>query len=59
MAKLINAGDPTGDDFPTGPNIGEPVPDFALPDPFGNVVRFPEARGADKALILFYRSASW
>ena len=59
MDTLINSGDPTGEDFPTGPNIGDPVPNFALPDPFGNVVRFSEVRGADKALILFYRSASW
>lgn len=59
MKRVINAGDPVDDDFPTGPSIGEPVPDFALPDPSGNMVRFSEARGEDRALILFYRSASW
>ena len=59
MAKLIRGGDPAGEDFPTGPGIGEPVPDFMLPDAFGNMVRFSDARGGKRALILFYRSASW
>ena len=59
MAELINSGDPIDDRFPTGPAVGEPVPDFVLPDQFGNTVRLSEARGAGKALILFHRSASW
>ena len=59
MPELINGGDPQSDDFPTGPTIGEAVPDFALPDHRGNVVRYSEARGTGQALILFYRSASW
>ena len=59
MAELVNGGDPIGEDFPTGPAVGERVPDFRLPDQFGNLVRFSDARGTDRALILFYRSASW
>ena len=59
MAELINAGDPFTEDFPTGPAVGEPVPDFALPDQNGNSVRFSEVRGEGRALILFHRSASW
>ena len=59
MTELVNAGDPIGEDFPTGPNVGEPVPDFALPDQLGNLVRFSEVRGRNQALILFHRSASW
>jgi len=35
------------------------MPDFTLPDPSGNLVNFAKARGAKRALILFYRSASW
>jgi|APSaa5957512622_1039677.scaffolds.fasta_scaffold253588_2 peroxiredoxin len=57
--KLINAGDPLSEDFSTGPDVGQRVPDFTLPDQTGNPVNFAEARGAKRALILFYRSASW
>ena len=59
MSELVNGGDPTGDDFPTGPAIGEPVPDFTLPDQSGNPIRFSAVRGGNRALILFHLSASW
>ena len=59
MAELVNTGDPISEDFPTGPAVGERVPDFALPDQSGNVVRFSQVRGKDRALVLFHRSASW
>ena len=59
MPTLVNAGDPIDHDFPTGPDIGETVPLFELPDQFGNLVRYPEVRGSGRALILFHRSASW
>jgi len=51
--------DPADDNFPTGPEIGELVPDFVLPDQTGRLLRFSEYRGEGQALILFYRSASW
>jgi len=57
--KLVNAGDPLSEEFPSGPNVGESVPDFTLMDQFGNAVNFAEKRGPNRALILFYRSASW
>ncbi len=57
--KLVNAGDPLSEDFPTGPDVGQKVPDFTLPDYSGEMVNFSEERGARRALILFYRSASW
>ena len=47
------------DEVQAGPGIGEPVPDFELPNQFGKMVRFSEARGDKQALILFHRSASW
>jgi peroxiredoxin len=59
MAKLINAGDPLDEDFAKGPDIGDLVPDFTLPDQRGESVNLATARGDGKALILFYRSASW
>ncbi len=45
--------------FGTGPEIGETTPDFTLPDQFGDTVNYTAARGGGKAIILFYRSASW
>ena len=58
MVELKNAGDPTSEEFPKGPEIGELVPEFALPDQFGNSFRY-QPDGTNKALILFHRSASW
>ena len=52
MSELVNAGDPIAEGFATGPSIGEFIPDFALPDQSGNLVRFSEVRGDDRALIL-------
>ena len=43
----------------TGPDIGEQLPDFRLPDQAGQVVHYDAARAGKKALVLFYRSASW
>jgi hypothetical protein len=45
--------------FPTGPAIGERLPDFELCDPSGRRVRLHEDRGASKAAVLFFRSAVW
>jgi len=43
----------------SGPGIGAVLPDFTLPDPWGKAVHFETARAGKKALVLFYRSASW
>ncbi len=59
MTQPISPEDPIGRDFPTGPAVGEPVPDFVLPDQHGNPVRLSTVRGTAQALILFHRSASW
>lgn len=47
------------DGAPTGPEIGERLPDFTLPDAFGRHVRFHEDRAGSKAVLLFFRSAVW
>lgn len=44
---------------PTGPEIGERLPDFSLPDHAGHVVHFHADRAGSKAAVLFYRSAVW
>ena len=51
------AGLPAGQS--TGPNVGEILPDFELPDAYGRLVRFHEDRGSHKSVLVFYRSAVW
>jgi len=51
------AGLPVG--ASTGPEIGERLPDFSLPDASGKMIHFHEDRGSAKAAVVFYRSAVW
>lgn len=50
---------PQSDDFPTGPELGERLPDITLPDQHGNPVTIEEARGEGRALVMFHRSVRW
>ncbi|MFP6583141.1 MAG: hypothetical protein VCD00_11390, partial [Candidatus Hydrogenedentota bacterium] len=50
---------PATDEFPTGPAIGERLPDFSLPNQSGETVNFHESRGNAKSIVVFYRSAVW
>ena len=45
--------------IPTGPAIGEPFPDFTLPDQHGSPVNFTAARGGKRAMLVVHRSAAW
>ncbi len=51
------AGLPDGQ--PTGPAIGELLPDFTLPDTRGQAVRYHADRSGRKSVVVFYRSAVW
>jgi len=42
-----------------GPQVGERFPDIALPDQSGAMVDLHAARGKRRAIVVFYRSASW
>jgi len=42
-----------------GPAVGELVPDFELPDVDGHPIHFHNWRNGRRALVVFYRSASW
>ena len=42
-----------------GPQIGEQVPDFSLPDQNGRVWTRDSILGPNGAIVLFYRSANW
>jgi len=43
----------------TGPEPGERLPDFELPDADGHPVAFHEHRAGRRAALVFYRSAVW
>ena len=42
-----------------GPQVGERVPDFSLPDQNGRVRTLDSIMGEQGAMILFHRSADW
>jgi hypothetical protein len=44
---------------PTGPEIGERLPDFSLTDHTGRVVDFHADRADAMAAVVFFRSAVW
>ena len=46
-------------DRSTGPEIGEILPDFALPNQHGALIEFHKHRADRKAVLVFYRSAVW
>lgn len=50
---------PSTDDFPTGPDIGESLPDFTLTNQHGEAVNFNEDRDGSRAVVVFFRSVVW
>ncbi len=42
-----------------GPQVGERIPDFALPDQHGRIRTLDSIKGEKGAMILFHRSADW
>ena len=57
LGHPARAGLPTG--HPTGPAVGEQLPDFELPDAQGRLINFHEDRAGRKTALVFYRSAVW
>ena len=47
------------DGYRTGPEIGEKVPDFTLPDQHGKSRGPAELMGSNGLLLVFSRSADW
>jgi len=43
----------------TGPEVGERLPDWELPDAFGKRVAYQADRGFSKSVVVFFRSAVW
>ena len=54
-----NRRGPASDDFPTGPAVGERLPDVTLPDQHGEPVDIATARAGRRAPVVFQRSARW
>ena len=50
---------PASHEFPTGPEIGERLPEFSLPNQQGRLVDYHADRGGSKSVVVFYRSAVW
>ena len=42
-----------------GPQVGDEVPDFSLPDQFGEIQTLESIMGEQGAMIVFHRSANW
>ena len=49
----------TNDGYATGPEPGESIPDFALPDQNGSIRRVEDLVGSTGLLLVFHRSADW
>ena len=47
------------DDLKTGPDVGQRVPDFKLPDQYGKLRSLNDLMGPKGLLLVFYRSANW
>ena len=50
---------PASHEFPTGPEIGERLPTFTLPNQQGRLIDYHADRGDSKSIVVFYRSAVW
>jgi len=56
QAKHVSA---TNDNYMTGPEPGERIPDFALPDASGILRSLRDLTGPNGLLLVFHRSADW
>ena len=54
--KHVNA---TNDDYKTGPEPGQHIPDFTLPDQTGALRSLANLTGPNGLLLVFHRSADW
>ena len=50
---------PATESFPTGPDIGERLPEFSLLNQEGRLIDYHSDRGDSKSIVVFYRSAVW
>jgi hypothetical protein len=55
-ARHVNA---TNDRYTTGPEPGQRIPEFVLPDQNGVLKSFEDLSGPNGLLLVFHRSADW
>ena len=63
----LTVGHPAGQPTPgpaidvekLGPQVGETVPDFTLPDQYGAARSLTSLMGPKGAILVFFRSADW
>ncbi len=49
----------TNDGYATGPDAGQRIPDFTLPDQHGEARTLGDLTGPNGLLLVFHRSADW
>ena len=54
--RHVNA---TNDNYATGPDPGQSIPAFSLPDQHGNLRSLADLAGPAGLLLVFHRSAHW
>ena len=59
VATLAQAPRPAIDVDALGPQVGEPVPQFRLPDQNGVDRTLEDIVGPQGAILIFHRSADW
>ena len=55
-ATFVNA---TNDEYATGPNVGQSIPAFSLPDQNGVAQSLARLIGTNGLVLVFHRSADW
>jgi hypothetical protein len=56
---LLSASTLYGQNTRTGPAVGQPVPDFSLPDQSGRTQTLKSVSGPKGTMLVFFRSADW
>ena len=60
LSSAVNGQDRQAIDIAAlGPQVGDQVPDFSLPDQFGEIQTLQSIMGEQGAMIVFHRSANW
>lgn len=49
----------TNDNYATGPELGDPIPEFSLLDQHGQLRSLADLSGSHGLLLVFHRSAEW
>ncbi len=50
---------PSNDNWSTGPEVGETIPDITGYDQHGDLRNFEDIKGPNGAYVVFHRSADW